>query len=139
MILYLIRHGRQNSSRCNVDVPLSDAGRRQAKLLGRRMADYQVDALYASSLVRAEETGRVAFQGRDGLAKNMQIREGLSEFDFGSLTGVEDPLVKKFYGEYYDRQLSLFRERNRESENLPPEHLRHYVGEFFVPPEEMIQ
>ena len=55
MILYLIRHGRQNSPLCNLDVPLSEAGRRQAELLGKRMGGYPVDALYTSHLVRAEE------------------------------------------------------------------------------------
>ena len=34
MRIYLIRHGRQNSPLCNVNVPLSDAGKRQAELLG---------------------------------------------------------------------------------------------------------
>ena len=36
MRIYLIRHGRQNSPLCNVNVPLSDAGKRQAELLGER-------------------------------------------------------------------------------------------------------
>jgi len=137
MILYLIRHGRQNSPLCNLDVPLSEAGRRQAELLGKRMADYPVDALYTSSLIRAEETGRIAFRKRGNLGENIQIREGLSEIDFGSLTGAEDALVKNFYGEYYDRQLSLFGERKGRMKEPSPEHPLHYVGDFFVPPEEM--
>ena len=37
MRIYLIRHGRQNSPLCNVNVPLSDAGKRQAELLGERL------------------------------------------------------------------------------------------------------
>ena len=37
MIIYLIRHGRQNSSDCNVNVPLSKEGQMQAELLGKRM------------------------------------------------------------------------------------------------------
>lgn len=34
MRILLIRHGRQNSPLCNVDVPLSEEGRAQADLLG---------------------------------------------------------------------------------------------------------
>jgi len=46
MIIYLIRHGRQNSPDCNVNVPLSEEGHMQARLLGERMKKYQVNALY---------------------------------------------------------------------------------------------
>lgn len=112
MRLYLIRHGRQNSPLCNLDVPLSDAGKRQAELLGKRMAGYPVDVLYTSHLVRAEETGRIAFRGRGSLVEDIQIREGLSEMDFGSLTGVEDSVLKDYYRKYYDKQLHLFREES---------------------------
>ncbi len=137
MILYLIRHGRQNSPLCNLDVPLCEAGRRQAELLGKRMARYPVDVLYTSSLIRAEETGRIAFRDRGSLVEDIQIREGLSEMDFGSLTGVEDSLLKEFYREYYDRQLQLFREGNHRRGGSSTEQPGHYLGEFFVPPQEM--
>ncbi len=137
MILYLIRHGRQNSPLCNLDVPLSEAGRRQAELLGKRMGGYPVDALYTSHLVRAEETGRIAFRERKELVNNIQVRQGLSEIDFGSLTGVEDSILKEFYGEYYDRQLRLFQGESHSRRETAPEQLAHYVGGFFVPPEEM--
>ena len=44
MRIYLIRHGRQNSPLCNVNVPLSDAGKRQAELLGERLKKESIDA-----------------------------------------------------------------------------------------------
>ena len=50
---YLIRHGRQNSPLCNVNVPLSDAGRRQAELLGERLKKESIDAVWSSDLIRA--------------------------------------------------------------------------------------
>lgn len=137
MILYLIRHGRQNSPLCNLDVPLSEAGRRQAELLGKRMASYPVDVLYTSYLIRAEETARIAFQGRGSLVEDIRIREGLCEMDFGTLTGVEDSILKEYYRKYYDRQLRLFREKCHGREETSPEQLEHYVGEFFIPPREM--
>ena len=37
MKLYLIRHGRQNSRLCNVNVDLCEEGYRQAALLGERL------------------------------------------------------------------------------------------------------
>ena len=44
--LYLIRHGRQNSPLCNVDVPLDEAGKRQAELVAKRLKNYDIEALY---------------------------------------------------------------------------------------------
>lgn len=137
MIIYLIRHGRQNSTRCNVNVPLSEEGKRQAELLGKRMSHYPIDVLYTSHLIRAEETGKIAFQNRTALIENIQIREGLAEIDFGSLTGVEDPLVKKFYREYYEKQMSRFQDKNNRPKGTALDSVNKYVGEYFVPPEEM--
>lgn len=137
MILYLIRHGRQNSPLCNLDVPLSSEGKRQAELLGKRMSDYPVDVLYTSSLIRAEETGRIAFGGRKPLTDNLQIREGLCEIDFGSLTGAEDATVKKFYGEYYDRQRSLFQQAAHTPQKASARETSLYTASYFVPQEDM--
>ena len=110
MIIYLIRHGRQNSTDCNVNVPLSAEGIRQAELLGERMKNYKIDALYSSDLKRAVETAQVAFKDCPELADNIKIRPGIAEIDFGSLTGVHDSEVKRFYKEYYEEQLNDFME-----------------------------
>ena len=59
MRIYLIRHGRQNSPLCNVNVPLSDAGRRQAELLGKRLKKESIDAVWSSDLIRARETADI--------------------------------------------------------------------------------
>ena len=51
MKLYLIRHGRQSSKLCNVDVDLSEAGFRQAALVGERLVPAKIDAVYSSCLL----------------------------------------------------------------------------------------
>ena len=51
MRILLIRHGRQNSPLCNVDVPLSEAGRAQAALLGERLKHGGIDAVWSLSLI----------------------------------------------------------------------------------------
>lgn len=111
MILYLIRHGRQSSTLCNVDVPLNEIGKRQAKLLGERMRKYTLDALYSSDLTRAMETTEIVFAGRRELLAKLQIRKELREMDFGSLTGKPDEEVKAFYQKYYEENRRLFEER----------------------------
>ena len=136
MIIYLIRHGRQNSTDCNVNVPLSAEGIRQAELLGERMKNYKIDALYSSDLKRAVETAQVAFKDRPELADNIKIRQGIAEIDFGSLTGVHDSEVKRFYKEYYEEQLNDFME-GKSQKGTALDEVNEYVGEFFVPNAEM--
>ena len=46
--IFLIRHGRQCSKLCNVDVSLDESGRKQAKLAGKRLISYQLEKLYCS-------------------------------------------------------------------------------------------
>lgn len=138
MIVYLIRHGRQNSSDCNVNVPLAKAGKRQAELLGKRMQQYSVDALYSSDLIRAVETAQIAFAENKPLLATHQIRSGLAEIDFGDLTGKPDLEVKKYYAEYYKKQQELFTSTNpmiakgEEFAKVEP-----FVGDFMIPTEEM--
>lgn len=136
MILYLIRHGRQDSTDCNVNVPLSPEGRRQAQLLGERMDRYPVDALYSSDLVRARETAEIAFGQRGNLLRQMEIRPGLAEVDFGALTGCPNREVKAFYREYYREQMELFQEGRIQKGNALDE-VNEFVGDFFVPTEEI--
>ena len=136
MIIYLIRHARQNRSDCNVNVPLSEEGKKQAKLLGERMKLYDVDALYSSNLIRAVETAEYAFADRPDLLREHQICPGMAEIDFGSLTGHEDAEVKRFYKEYYEEQMDDFIEGKMQTGTALDE-VNEYVGEFFVPPAEM--
>ena len=51
MKLYLIRHGRQNSRLCNVNVDLCEEGYRQAALLGERLFPKKIQAVYSSDLL----------------------------------------------------------------------------------------
>jgi broad specificity phosphatase PhoE len=63
--LFLVRHGATTASAEDrfagaIDTPLSDEGRRQARLLGERLAKETIEAVYASPLSRAMETARLA-------------------------------------------------------------------------------
>ena len=63
MKIYLIRHGRQCSPLCNVDVALAPEGIRQAKLLAARLKEsVRVDAVCSSSLLRAVQTADILGQ-----------------------------------------------------------------------------
>ncbi|HEY8173092.1 MAG TPA: histidine phosphatase family protein [Dehalococcoidia bacterium] len=61
--LVLVRHGQQTFDPAGsvsqiIDPPLSDLGRSQARLVGMALSTERVDAVYASPLQRALETGR---------------------------------------------------------------------------------
>ncbi|MYT21722.1 histidine phosphatase family protein, partial [Streptomyces sp. SID7760] len=53
--LYLVRHGEAASEESG----LTDAGRRQAVLLGRRLRDVPLAAIHHGPLPRAEQTARL--------------------------------------------------------------------------------
>ncbi len=90
MKILLIRHGRQNSPLCNVNVPLSDEGRRQAELLGKRLKNEQVDAVWSSNLIRAVETADII---NETLNVPREIREDLKEISFGDMEGLSDAVI----------------------------------------------
>ena len=136
MNIYLIRHGRQSSSDCNVNVDLAPKGERQAALLGQRMKNYPVDALYCSDLIRAEQTAKIAFAGQPAMLEHLQIRPGLAEVDFGELTGQPDEVVKRFYADYYQEQMDRFAEGRVQKGNALDE-VNEFIGDFFVPTEEI--
>lgn len=94
MKIYLIRHGRQNSPLCNVNVPLSPEGRRQAALLAERLKTVPLDAVWSSDLIRAVETAEIA----NGLWNVPHvIRPGIREISFGEMEGLSDrEIVERF-------------------------------------------
>lgn len=107
--LFLIRHGRQSSRLCNVDVSLDNAGRRQAELLVDRISSYGIEKLYSSDLKRARETAEILGQA---LGLNNEIIGAFREIDFGTMTGKEDTVIVKEYDEFR-------RERIRQTSDLP--------------------
>ena len=109
MKLYLIRHGRQCSKLCNVDVDLSEEGYRQAAILGERLFREKIQAVYSSSLLRAVETAQAA-----NLYWNVEhfIRPELGEISFGDMEGMSDEEIAVVYKDFKDQQ-------GRMEEDLP--------------------
>lgn len=95
--IYLIRHGRQSSKLCNVDVSLDETGRRQAELLAKRLSGYGIEKLYASDLKRAVETAEIV--GKI-IGRTPEIFEEFREIDFGDMTGKEDAVIIKEYAAF---------------------------------------
>lgn len=97
MRLILIRHGRQSSPLCNVDVDLSEEGCRQAGLLAKRLVYLKPDRIYTSSLLRAKQTAAILF----GETESFLEREELNEISFGDMTGGADSDNLVLFPEYF--------------------------------------
>lgn len=100
--IYLIRHGRQNSRLCNVNVSLSEEGRQQAKLLGERMKTWNIERLYCSDLIRAVETANII---NESLHVDVTVEPDLQEIDFGEMTGRSDEENAQYFA-FFKKKLN---------------------------------
>ena len=95
--LYLVRHAATGFERAFIghhDVPLSDAGRRQAERLAIELRRVGADALFSSDLLRTRQTA-VALGEWLGLAPT--FLPGLRERDFGQWEGLTwDEIAARF-------------------------------------------
>jgi broad specificity phosphatase PhoE len=72
------------------DVPLTDEGRRQARLLGGFLPGRELRRVLTSPLSRALETCRLA-----GLGERAEAREELLEWDYGEYDGLTTPQIRE--------------------------------------------
>ena len=87
---YFLRHGVTDHNQRRVvmgqlDIPLNDQGRWQAKAAGAVLAQAGVRRIAASPLVRALETARIVADCCGG--GEPEINKDLSERDWGAMTG----------------------------------------------------
>lgn len=65
------------------EIPLTDAGREEARLLSAALAAWSFERVYTSPLSRARETCELA-----GLADGARTTDGLLEWDYGEYEGI---------------------------------------------------
>ncbi|MFK0203829.1 histidine phosphatase family protein [Streptomyces lavendulae] len=70
--LYLTRHGEASPD----ESELSDAGRRQAALLGERLRGVPLTAIHHGPLARAEQTARLVGEQLDGIPVQVSVAAG---------------------------------------------------------------
>ena len=87
---YLVRHGetewnRNGKIQGHSEVPLSERGRRQVKMLAKRLAGYRFSAVYASDLSRAVESAGIIAKCSD---VSIETNSDLREFSYGEWEGL---------------------------------------------------
>jgi probable phosphoglycerate mutase len=92
--IVLVRHGETEWSRDGrhtgrTDVPLTDEGRRQARLAGDRLEGRAFERVLTSPLSRAAETCALA-----GLGDRAEPRDELMEWDYGDYEGLTTPQIR---------------------------------------------
>ncbi|MGE0794916.1 MAG: histidine phosphatase family protein [Acidimicrobiia bacterium] len=85
--IVLVRHGETEWSRSgqhtsHTDLPLTDEGRRQATLVGQRLAPMRFGLVLTSPLARATETCALA-----GFGDRAVVTDDLAEWDYGNYEG----------------------------------------------------
>jgi probable phosphoglycerate mutase len=103
--LILIRHGetvwnRERRMQGQSDSPLSDTGVRQARLLARRMQEFDFTSLYSSDSGRAHHTARSV---AEVTGHELIVDPRLRERHFGVFEGLTGPEMQAQHPEAYAR------------------------------------
>lgn len=91
----LVRHGETEWSKSGkhtgrTDVPLTEEGRKGAKALGARLADFHFARVLSSPLARAKDTCTLA-----GFGDRAEITEALLEWNYGDYEGKTTAEIRK--------------------------------------------
>ena len=101
MEIVLARHGETEWSRDGrhtgrTDIPLTENGRQQARLLGEALAEWSFGRVLSSPLQRALETCRLA-----GLGDSAQTTDDLREWDYGEYEGITTAQIRESRPDWY--------------------------------------
>jgi broad specificity phosphatase PhoE len=94
------RHGESETAARGVvggDAPLTDAGREQARQLGRDLAPLPLDVCITSGALRAHETAAIALAGRE---VPCAVDDAFRDIGFGEFAGAELDSYREWIAEH---------------------------------------
>ena len=102
----LVRHGQTDWNRDRIfrgraDVPLNEAGREEARKLGKALKDVKIVAAYSSPLCRATETARLILSAHPSV--QVTGHPDLTDIHYGEWQGLPLSEVKRRYADLYRR------------------------------------
>lgn len=100
---FIVRHGEtewnmQERTQGHGDSKLTEKGRCQADMLGRKLLKFNIDYIYSSDLGRAIETSSII---SSILNKEIEYNDGLREINFGKWEGMTIKEIKSQYSDIY--------------------------------------
>ena len=116
--LVLIRHGQSQWNLDNrftgwVDVPLTEAGRAEARRGAAFLTSFRFDRAFTSALQRAQETLRIVLETIGQTGVPIEADQALNERHYGALQGLNKAETATKYGE---EQVKIW----RRSYDVPP-------------------
>ena len=126
--LVLIRHGQSQWNLENrftgwVDVPLTDAGRAEARRGAELIRQLRFDRAFTSALQRAQETLRIVLETIGQRDLPVEREQALNERHYGALQGLNKADMAKKYGE---EQVKIWR---RSYDIAPPKDITSWNPE----------
>ena len=106
---YLVRHGetewnRKGKIQGHLDVPLNEHGRRQVKMLAKRLAKCRFSGVYASDLSRTIKTAQIIAEGCEA---PIETGSDLREFSFGEWEGLTLEEIETRYPNTFTERMDL--------------------------------
>ncbi|HWI66685.1 MAG TPA: histidine phosphatase family protein [Symbiobacteriaceae bacterium] len=103
---YIIRHGETDYNKNGryqgqLDIPLNDDGRRQSEMIAARMATVPLDVIYASDLMRAQETARIIARGR-----MVALEPRLREIHVAQVQGMNNAEIQRDFPDFWAANLA---------------------------------
>jgi broad specificity phosphatase PhoE len=98
--LLLLRHGQIKANRTghwhgSTDTPLTFKGRRQAKRASQHLTNIKLSAVYASPLIRCQQTATIATKHTD---LEIQTSDGLQEMSIGAWEAISFKALQEEHG-----------------------------------------